>query len=191
LERSGNPLARKRCAAAQAMHRLEDASRGVPRAVRHLLGGDAEDRDMLGELTHDEIEQLLLRGNVGRIGCHAENRTYVVPITYAYDGECVYAHSADGLKIRTMRANPNVCFEVDHIVDLAHWSSVIAWGIYEELSGAPEERAAALLLSRRLGPLHTSATALMHPRIHGIAQESSRTTLFRIRPTEKTGRFER
>ena len=30
---------------------------------------------MLAAMTHDEIEQLLLRGIVGRIGCHAEGRT--------------------------------------------------------------------------------------------------------------------
>src|SRR5437879_3034768 len=126
---------------------------------------------MLGALTHDEIEQLLMRGNVGRIGCCAEDRIYVVPITYAYDGECVIAHSADGLKIRTMRANPSVCFEVDDIVDLAHWSSVIAWGTYEELSGTLEEGASALLFSR-LGSLRHSATALKYPRFQGIAQES-------------------
>jgi uncharacterized protein len=145
---------------------------------------------MLGELKRDEIEQFLMRTNIGRIGCYAEGRVYVVPITYAYDGECVYAHSADGLKIRTMRANPHVCFEVEHIEDLAHWSTVVAWGAYEELSGASEERAAKLLLSL-LGSFRTSATALRHPRFHGIAQESARTTLFRIRLTEKTGRFER
>ena len=145
---------------------------------------------MLGALNHDEIEQLLMRASIGRIGCQAEGRMYVVPIIYAYDTDCVYAHSADGLKIRTMRANPNVCFEIDDIVDLAHWTSVVAWGTYEELSGALEERASTLLLSR-LGPMRTSATALKHPRLHGIAQEGSRTNLFRIRLTEKTGRFER
>ncbi len=87
---------------------------------------------MLSVMTHDEIEQLLLRGVVGRIGCHAEGRTYVVPIRYAYDGECVYAQSAEGLKLRTMRSNPNVCFEVDDIEEPARWSSVMAWGTYDE-----------------------------------------------------------
>lgn len=145
---------------------------------------------MLGALTHDEIEQLLLRSTLGRIGCSAEGRTYVVPISYAYDAESVYAHSADGLKIRTMRANPNVCFQVDQIEDPTHWSSVIAWGAYEELSGALEERASSLLHSR-FAAIATSATALQRPRLHGIAQEGARTTLFRIRLVEKTGRFER
>jgi nitroimidazol reductase NimA-like FMN-containing flavoprotein (pyridoxamine 5'-phosphate oxidase superfamily) len=145
---------------------------------------------MLGELNRQEIEHLLLRSNVGRIGCSAEGRVYVVPISFAYDGEHVFAHSADGLKLRTMRANPNVCFEVEHIEDNAHWQTVVAWGTYEELSGTDEERATTLLLSR-FGPHVTSATALRHSRIHGIAQPSARTTLFRIRLTEKTGRFER
>jgi len=145
---------------------------------------------MLGDLTGDEIEQLLRREAIGRIGCSAEGRIYVVPIMYAYDGECIYAHSADGLKIRTMRANPSVCFEVEQIIDPAHWSSVIAWGTYEELSGADEDRAGTLLVAR-FGPMATSATALKRPRIRGVAQEASRTTLFRLRLSKKTGRFER
>lgn len=145
---------------------------------------------MLGSLTADETEQLLRRQAVGRIGCHAEGRTYVVPIAYAYDGECVVAHSADGLKIRTMRANPQVCFEVDEIVDLKHWSSVVAQGTYEELSGEEEERASALLRTR-FGARVTSETAGAPRRIGGVAQAETRTTLFRVRLNEKTGRFER
>jgi len=145
---------------------------------------------MLGRLTAEETEQLLLRGMIGRLGCAAEGRIHVVPITYAYDGESVVAHSADGLKIRTMRTNPNVCFEVDEIVDLAHWSCVVAQGIYEELRGPDAERA-ELLLRSRFGAVETSETALRYPRFQGIPQPVSRTTLFRIRLTEKSGRFER
>src|SRR5579864_5595973 len=114
---------------------------------------------MLGELTRAEIEEVLTRGALGRIGCHAEGRTYVVPISYAYDGENVYAHSRDGLKIRTMRANPNICFEVDQVEDFGHWRSVIAWGRYEELIGASEERALKFLHSR-FGSGHRSETTL-------------------------------
>ncbi|HZU84514.1 MAG TPA: pyridoxamine 5'-phosphate oxidase family protein [Polyangiaceae bacterium] len=144
---------------------------------------------MLGELTRAEIEQVLLREVVGRIGCHAEGRTYVVPITYAYDGEHVYAHSRDGLKIRTMRANPNVCFEVEQIEDLAHWRSVVAWGTYEELHASDEPRAMAVLRSRFPAGA-SSETARLHPVTHaGVDQ--ARTIYFRIRLEEKAGRFER
>jgi len=145
---------------------------------------------MLGELKPHDVEDLLTRANVGRIGCYAAGRVYVVPVSYAYDGESIYAHSADGLKIRSMRAFPRVCFQVDHFVNLANWSSVIAWGTYEELGGALEERASSLLVSR-LGPLRAIATAMRDTRVHGVALEASRMTAFRIRLKEKTGRFER
>lgn len=55
----------------------------------------------------------------------------MVPITYAYDGESLLGHSADGLKLRMMRRNPVVCVEIDHMDDLANWRSVIAQGRFE------------------------------------------------------------
>jgi nitroimidazol reductase NimA-like FMN-containing flavoprotein (pyridoxamine 5'-phosphate oxidase superfamily) len=139
---------------------------------------------MMGELTTVEIERLLLESSVGRLGCHAEGRTYVVPIAYAYDGESVLAHSADGLKVRTMRANPSVCFEVDDIRGVDDWRCVIAWGTYEELWGRALEDAAGRLRERFAG---LSSNASAHPGHH----EFDRTVVYRLRLTTKTGRFER
>jgi uncharacterized protein len=144
---------------------------------------------MIGELTSPEIEQVLLRETIGRLGCHADGRIYVVPIAYAYDGEHVYAHSRAGMKIRAMRVNPNVCFEVDQIDDLAHWRSVVAWGSYEELRDADEGRAMAILHSR-FASGERSPTSLRHPMMHG-AVEQARTIYYRVRLEAKTGRFER
>jgi nitroimidazol reductase NimA-like FMN-containing flavoprotein (pyridoxamine 5'-phosphate oxidase superfamily) len=144
---------------------------------------------MLGELTHTEIEHVLLRESIGRIGCHAEGRVYVVPITYAYDGEYVYAHSCDGLKVRTMRENPSVCFEVEQIADPGHWQSVVAWGRYEELDPGEEGHAIALL-RQRLAPGVVSVTTRRHPVTHADVDQR-RTIHFRILLEEKTGRFER
>ena len=70
---------------------------------------------MLGTLSSAEIEDLLRTEVVARLGCHAEGRTYVVPVTYAYDGDALLVQSADGLKVRMMRQNPLVCVEVDHV----------------------------------------------------------------------------
>jgi hypothetical protein len=116
---------------------------------------------MMGELTKDQIDNVLRSEMIGRIGCHAEGRTYVVPVSYAYDGQHVYAHSADGLKVRTMRSNPSICLEVDQIDDLANWRCVIGQGTYEELHGADEDRARRLL-SERFAPFITSETAPHH-----------------------------
>ncbi len=61
---------------------------------------------MLGELTGEEIDGLLRSEAVGRIGCYGFGRSYVVPVTYAYDGIAVYCHSREGLKLRMIRATP-------------------------------------------------------------------------------------
>ena len=55
------------------------------------------------ELTAAEIDELLREQVVGRIGCHADGLTYVVPVIYAYDGQCVHVASIEGQKVRLMR----------------------------------------------------------------------------------------
>lgn len=106
---------------------------------------------MIDELDRAEIDDLLRSQLVGRIGCHADGLTYVVPVIYAYDGEGFYAYSLEGRKIRMMRANPRVCFEVDEYEGRGSWRSAIVQGTYEELAGADAERALALLSERYAG----------------------------------------
>lgn len=150
---------------------------------------------MLGELTADQIERLLHEQVVGRIGCHAHGSTYIVPITYAYDGANVVGHSAEGRKIQMMRDNPNVCFEVDALTDMANWQSVIAWGAFQELSGE-EAKAAIRFLVSRLTPLTVSETSVpthgldMHPAHHDEAGGKT-PVVYRIRLYQKSGRYEK
>lgn len=141
---------------------------------------------MLGRLTKTQIDAVLRDGTVGRIGVTAEGRTYVVPITYVYDGGAVYGHSVLGQKIRMMRVSPDVGFEVDDIQDMANWKSVIARGRYEELSGDLAV-AAARLIAARLGPLTTSETA--GPT--GPRRDRKPHISYRIHLVEKSGRYER
>ena len=150
---------------------------------------------MNGELNADQIEELLRRETTGRIGCHADRRTYVVPITYVYEAGSVYGHSSEGMKIRMMRENPEVCFEVDRIEDAATWQSVIAWGRFEELRGEEAIRAMDQWIQRFAGRVVSETS---HPSyvLRIAADRSSRSDdggviLFRIALTEKTGRFER
>ncbi len=142
---------------------------------------------MLGVLSRGAIARILREGTVGRLGIHADGRTYVVPITYVYDGDAVYGHSVLGQKIRMMRKSPEVCFEVEDITDLANWRTVIASGRYEELTG-DVATAAARLIAARLGPLTTSETA----GPHGAPRRRGRTLVsYRIRLGERSGRYER
>jgi nitroimidazol reductase NimA-like FMN-containing flavoprotein (pyridoxamine 5'-phosphate oxidase superfamily) len=144
---------------------------------------------VLGTLDREQIDQVLKAGLVGRIGVHGDNRTYVVPVSYVYDGDAVYVHSADGLKVRMMRANPEVCFEVEDIDDLANWRTVIAWGRYEELKADLAVAAMNLLVSR-LSPLTASETAGPAGRAKGRGSNGVEVA-YRIRLRELTGRFEK
>lgn len=101
------------------------------------------------ELAAQEIEDFLHDEVVARIGCSADGDLYVVPIIYAYENGAAYVLTTEGRKTETMRANPDVCFEVDRYdATTGNWRSVIAWGRYEELEGEDAD-AARTLLARR------------------------------------------
>jgi uncharacterized protein len=147
---------------------------------------------MLGSLDSKQIEDVLTRQVVGRIGCSAGGITYVVPISYAYDGEYIYGHTMDGMKIDMMRKNPEVCFEVEDMKDMANWKSVISWGKFEELSDQTDRNKALQILVDRILPLISSQTTHLSPQWPFPADdpESIKGIVFRIRLKEKTGRFE-
>ena len=138
---------------------------------------------MVGLLSQDEIEALLRRCRVGRIGCCIDDRPYVVPVNFAYDGSAVYVVSGPGRKIDAMRADPGVCFEVDEIDESAgalDWRSVIADGVYVELTDDDGRRAALTLL----GKICPDSPSCMPVNSAGMI-------IFRIELTEKSGRFGR
>jgi len=149
---------------------------------------------MLGELKAEQIESVIREATIGRIGCHAEGRTYVVPITYAYDGASLYAHSLEGRKIEMMRGNPDVCVEIEDVDDLANWRSVIAWGRYEELAGREAAEAMGLIRERFLPLVEAEETRITHglvaPPAGGDHGEGPTVVLYRIRLDERSGRFE-
>ena len=148
---------------------------------------------MLGILNEKQIEELLKRQVIGRLGCHVKGDTYIVPINYNYKNGIIYAHSGPGKKIDMMRKNPNVCFEVDEIEGVFRWQSVIAWGTYEEISDPDEKQQAMQGLIHRIMPLVEYPTE--HPS-HGITEkEADMDTLienivYKIGITKVTGRFE-
>ena len=148
---------------------------------------------MLGELNELEIERLLEQQRLGRIGCHADGLTYIVPINYVYQDGCIYAHSGPGKKIEMLDKNPQVCFQVDDIQDLLNWKSVITWGIYEQITGSKEMQETMQKIIRHIMP--AMATGDGSPS-HGFTSDESDIgthfdlVLYKIRLVKKTGRFE-
>jgi|GEM_PF-859759 len=131
-------------------------------------------------LGDDAIENLLQHALVGRIACcdhgksDGDGRPFLVPLAYGYDGEAAYAMSRLGRKIRIMREQPLVSFEVDEATAEDRWSSVIADAVYEEITD-PEEQQRALQIIAKGG----------EPPV-----ASPESIIFRLRMTRKTGRYE-
>jgi len=149
---------------------------------------------MLGELNEKQIESLLNDLPIGRIGCHADGVTYIVPVNYVYDGVNLYAHSAKGMKIDMMRKNPDVCFQADAITNLQNWESVICWGRFEEITDMMEREHAMQKIINKVMPLMKGETA--QPS-HGFTSDASEVgfemelILYKIILSKKTGRFEK
>jgi nitroimidazol reductase NimA-like FMN-containing flavoprotein (pyridoxamine 5'-phosphate oxidase superfamily) len=147
---------------------------------------------MLGQLDKQQIQNILLSQALGRLACTDGNKPYLVPVTYCYDGKFIYGQSNEGTKLSILRKNPNVCFEVDVMTDMANWQSVIVFGIFEELKDEEASKARDILFGRVFS-LMTSRT--LHPHEHTIADEPlednrEKYVMYRIRIEEATGRFE-
>ena len=149
---------------------------------------------MLGELNPEMAEELLKTQLLGRIGCHADGVTYVVPVHYAYEAPYIYANSAKGLKIDIMRKNPLVCFEIDKIKDFFNWQSVVCQGEFAEISDITEAQNAMQKIVNRIEP-HLQKAEDAHPA-HGITDSAydigvtTELVVYKIKLTSKSGRFE-
>ena len=167
----------------------------------------------LTELTEDECLAVLALGRLARLGCAKDNQPYVVPIYYAFDrtpdGRAyVYGFTTVGQKVEWMRANPRVCVEWDEVARYDRWTSVVAYGEYEELpprggrpEGRPPERATikaeageedrewlkATELLREHATWWQPAGAAFAARTHRGPAEPFRALYYRIRIDRVTG----
>jgi nitroimidazol reductase NimA-like FMN-containing flavoprotein (pyridoxamine 5'-phosphate oxidase superfamily) len=148
---------------------------------------------MLGELDDTQINNVLSSQVIGRLACTDGKRPYIVPVTYTYDGKFIYGQTNEGQKLKMLRKNPTVCFEVDMMTDMRHWQSVLVYGKFIELKKKESEKARDILYNRVL-PLMTSST--VHPYGHfetGKIDDSTRVkqVMYKIKIKKITGRFEK
>jgi uncharacterized protein len=91
------------------------------------------------------IDEIIRSTNTCRLAMSKDNQPYVVPLSFGYDGEDIYFHTATkGQKIDFIEANPNVCVEFDNCTEITkgdkackwscHFQSVICFGKIEEIT---------------------------------------------------------
>jgi len=131
-----------------------------------------------------EMHALLQRVGFGHLGCARDNRPYVVPMHYAYDSKDLYFFTTHGTKTEYIAANPDVCLQVEEVVDRLHWQSVMVNGRAEEITGR-EDREHAMQLITEANP--TLKPALSNTRLDSIGR-ATEIAIYRLRPAIMDGR---
>lgn len=135
---------------------------------------------MIREMSPSEMDEFVLSQKVGRVGCHVDGETYVVPVIYGWDADCIYVYTTEGKKVDMMRENQRVCFEIDEHLANGGWRSVIAQGVFEELEGDDASRALQIITG------HVSSNRSVESS--STRGEGRTPVAFRIRTSDVTGR---
>ena len=120
-------------------------------------------RRTVQQLSYEEAEAVLLRGSAGVLALTGDKAfPYAVPLSYVYDGEHIYFHSAtEGHKIDAIQRNPNASFAVidqDEVIPEKYttaYRSVVVFGSVRIIEDEVEKRTAAHKLAVKYAPDNT------------------------------------
>ncbi len=85
-----------------------------------------------------EIEAVIHKSIVCRLGLSEGNIPYIVPLCFGYKDCTIYAHgSMEGKKIDIIKKNQNVCFEFDINAEIVEKDNACDWGMrYQSVIGS-------------------------------------------------------
>ena len=107
-----------------------------------------------------EVDAVIRRSQVCRLGLSDHGVPYVVPLCFGYDGQSLYFHCArEGRKLEILRQNDKVCCEFDIVEGLLEADQGCDWGIrFQSVIGfgrailienaAEKEQALALIMAQ-------------------------------------------
>lgn len=77
-----------------------------------------------------EIEAIIIESAVCRVGLSDDGVPYIVPMCFGYQDDTIYIHgSLEGMKIRILQKNQNVCFEFDIDTEIEEAENSCGWGM--------------------------------------------------------------
>lgn len=136
------------------------------------------------DLSENEITELISRIGYAHLACCRDDRPYVVPVHYAYSDGVVFIYTTEGKKFEIIKENPNICLQVEEVVDNRHWTSVIVDGIASQIKQGPE-RDKALELIKAVNP--TLAPAVSIRWMDNWVRENIEV-IYRVTPMATSGR---
>ena len=112
-----------------------------------------------------DVDAIIAGSDVCRLALAVDDEPYLVPLSFGYDGDAIYVHTArKGKKIDYFEANNRVCFEFERNVRFVHggddaceatfsFESVIGYGTIGELVDFDQKTyALSQITSRYAGP---------------------------------------
>ena len=84
-----------------------------------------------------EIEAVIQKSIICRIGMSSDNVPYIVPLCFGYKDNVIYIHgSLEGRKTDILKKNQNVCFEFDINMEVVKADNACEWGMkYQSVVG--------------------------------------------------------
>lgn len=144
------------------------------------------------ELTRAEIDTILGRNNVGRIAFSFHDRVDIEPINYVYKDGWIYGRTSKGSKIDTIAHHMWVAFEVDEVVAIFEWRSVVVKGAFYLMDAQTSPHPDPSDTSARQDPAFAQGVALLRSLLPDTLLSADpapfRHTVFRIHLDEVTGR---
>jgi len=88
-------------------------------------------------LDREEIESIIRKADVCRLGLSDNNIPYIVPLNFGYRDSCLYFHTPKvGKKIDMIKGNNRVCFELDIDHEVVRADNPCDWNMkYQSVIG--------------------------------------------------------
>jgi len=87
--------------------------------------------------SRDEIESIINKAFVCRLGMADENGPYIIPLSFGYRDGSLYFHCArKGRKLDILKKDKRVCFEIDTDHEIVESEKACKWGMkYKSVIG--------------------------------------------------------
>ncbi len=91
---------------------------------------------MISTLNERECINILGNNYIGQLAYIYKGKPFIVPLTYYFDKKhIIVGYSDEGHKTMAMRKNTKVSLQILEIKNVDNWNSVLAQGVYKEISG--------------------------------------------------------
>lgn len=104
------------------------------------------------EIQRKDIDAVIRKALVCRLAMAKDNIPYIIPLSFGYDGENIYIHTAkEGKKVDIFLENPDVCFEFENEVELIRSErSACQWSFsFQSIIGHGKIREIVTLLEKK------------------------------------------